>query len=84
MGVSFDKIAERIAGYSKRFYLLSYCSPARAGEHELTVEPVTAEGKRGTVSYRFTAAGFGPNCDPNRKPTFDVHHPRQGRGTDKR
>ncbi len=76
VGASFDRIAARIEGYSKRFYLLSYCSPARAGEHELKVEPFTADGKKGDVTYRFNATGFGPNCDPNRKPNFDIRHPR--------
>jgi hypothetical protein len=79
--VAFDKIAERIEGYSKRFYLLSYCSPARAGEHELRVEPITAEDKKGSLTYRFHADGFGPNCDPNRKPNFDIRHPGVGKGT---
>lgn len=79
VGAQFDQIAERIEGYSKRFYLLSYCSPARAGEHELTVEPFTPDGKSGTLRYRFNATGFGPNCDPNRRPSFSIHHPRLGR-----
>jgi hypothetical protein len=82
VGKSFDDIAARIEGYSKRFYLLSYCSPARAGEHELRVEPFTPDGKKGDVTYRFKADGFGPNCDPNRKPSFDIRHPRVGKGTD--
>jgi len=77
VGASFDKIAQRIEGYSKRFYLLSYCSPARAGEHELKIEPITSDGKRGEVTYRFKADGFQPNCDPNRKPAFDLRHPRR-------
>jgi hypothetical protein len=76
VGASFDKIAARIEGFSKRFYLLSYCSPARAGEHELTVEPFLSDGKKGSLTYRFKADGFGPNCDPNRKPNFDIRHPR--------
>ena len=25
---------------------------------------------------RSTPSGFGPNCDPNQRPAFDVHHPR--------
>jgi hypothetical protein len=76
VGNAFDQIAARIEGYSKRFYLLSYCSPARAGEHELRVEPFTTDGKSGSLTYRFDAHGFGPQCDPNRKPNFDVRHPR--------
>ena len=31
----FDEIATRIESASKRYYLLSYCSPSRAGEHEV-------------------------------------------------
>jgi hypothetical protein len=81
VGANFDKIAERIEGYSKRFYLLSYCSPARAGEHELKIEPVAPDGKKGHLTYSFKADGFGPNCDPNRKPNFDIRHPRTGKGT---
>jgi hypothetical protein len=79
VGVSFDQIAARIEGYSKRFYLLSYCSPARAGEHELKVVPVATDGRKGSLRYRFNADGFGPTCDPNRRPAFDVRHPKLGR-----
>ena len=70
---AFGEIAARIDAYAKSFYLLSYCSPARAGEHELRIEPVTPEGTSGSLSYRFSAAGFGPDCNPTRKPSFDVH-----------
>jgi hypothetical protein len=83
VGAEFDRIAARIEGYSKRFYLLSYCSPSRAGEHELRVEPVLADGKKGDITYRFNADGFTPECDPNRKPAFDLKHPKTGRGTGK-
>ncbi len=78
VGEAFDKVAAKIEGFSKRYYLLSYCSPARAGVHQLTVQPVNPEGLYGNVSYMFNADGFTPNCDPNRKPAFDVHHPRVG------
>jgi len=78
VGEEFDQIAAKIEGWSKRFYLLSYCSPARAGEHELTVEPFLPDGKKGSLTYRFKADGFQPNCDPNRKPNFDIRHPRKG------
>ena len=35
------------------------------------------------VQTTFTGAAtdFGPQCDPNRKPSFDVRHPRVGKGT---
>lgn len=71
----FDEIARRIEGFSKRYYLLSYCSPARAGEHDVEIEAIK-DGKRGRLKYRFKADGFGPNCDPNQKPAFDVRRPR--------
>ena len=71
----FDEIATRIESASKRYYLLSYCSPSRAGEHDVQIEAV-AQGTAGRLSYRFNATGFGPNCDPNQRPTFDVRHPR--------
>lgn len=75
IGAQFDRIAEKIEGFSKRFYLLSYCSPARAGKHTVTIEPYTADGLTGRLHYEFDATGFGPECDPNRKPAFDVRNP---------
>jgi hypothetical protein len=71
----FDEIGARIEAASRRYYLLSYCSPSRAGEHEVAIEAV-ARGTSGRMGYRFNATGFGPNCDPNQKPAFDVRHPR--------
>jgi von Willebrand factor type A domain len=71
----FDEIGARIEAASRRFYLLSYCSPSRAGEHEVEIE-ANAAGSSGRIAYRFNANGFGPNCDPKQRPSFDVHHPR--------
>lgn len=80
VGEAFDHVAAKIEGYSKRFYLLSYCSPARAGTHQLTVRPFTPDGQTGDLTYQFNADGFTPNCDPNRKPAFDIRNPRVGQG----
>src|SRR5690606_2178159 len=66
---AFEAISDRIIGLTKRFYLLSYCSPARAGEHEVTVEVNHGE-LSGKATYEFDATGFGPDCDPNRLPDF--------------
>lgn len=71
----FDEVAARIEGYSRRFYLLSYCSPSRAGKHEVQVE-ATKDGRSGRLSHQFDASGFAPHCDPNQKPAFNVHRPR--------
>lgn len=71
---AFDAIASRVEAYTKSFYLLSYCSPARAQEHDLKVE--TGGGlSKGDLTYHFDAAGFGPNCESNRMPKFDIRHP---------
>jgi len=72
----FDEISARIEAASKKYYLLSYCSPSRAGEHEVEIE-ANGAGSSGRLAYRFNANGFGPNCDPNTRPTFDLKHPRQ-------
>lgn len=81
---AFEVIGESIIGYTQRFYLLSYCSPARAGTHEVTIEAIHGE-RTGTVSYRFDATGFGPRCDPNKPPPFEIgkraRRPLRERGT---
>src|SRR6185436_577563 len=55
------QVGERVVQMTQRFYLLSYCSPARAGEHRVTVEAVTPEAS-GSLTYQFDATGFGPDC----------------------
>jgi len=77
----FDQAAARIEAYSRRYYLLGYCSPARAGEHDLRIE-ASAEGRSGSLQYRFRADGFGPDCDPKRPPAFNVKRPRSARPTE--
>ncbi len=77
---AFERIGERILNMTRRFYLLSYCSPARAGTHTVTVEAVT-EGGNGNISYEFDAEGFGPNCNPGQPPPFDTS---QGGATPRR
>ena len=68
---AFTDIGNRIIGFTQRYYLLSYCSPSRAGQHEVTIEAVTDNGS-GKLTYEFDAEGFGPGCDPNTPPPFDV------------
>jgi hypothetical protein len=75
---AFDKMAARIEAHMKRFYLLSYCTPARKGEHEVTIEAHRKEpSASGALEYKFNADGFGPppECDPNTPPAFDLKAP---------
>jgi hypothetical protein len=83
---AFRQVAARIVQMTQRFYLLSYCSPARAGTHRVTVQAVTPDAT-GELTYEFDASGFGPNCNPNAPPPFAVGNartartrPRQSRG----
>jgi hypothetical protein len=74
---AFDDIGAKIEARTKSYYLLSYCSPARAGKHEVRIEAVLkdAQGKNettGSLRTDFDATGFGPGCDPNAPPSFDV------------
>jgi von Willebrand factor type A domain len=70
---AFQTAADRIVGYTRSHYLLSYCSPARAGKHQVTVEAIAPDSaKRGRLTYEFDAAGFGPGCEPGTAPPFDM------------
>jgi hypothetical protein len=74
---AFDTIGARIEGQTKSYYLLSYCSPSRAGKHEVRIEAVHKEAdgkseKTGSVTSEFDAQGFTHGCDPNTPPHFDV------------
>jgi hypothetical protein len=80
---AFEDVAARIENHMKRFYLLSYCTPARSGDHSVRIVAKLTEeraGKKdrekgkGEVEYAFNADGFGPppECDPNREPSFSL------------
>jgi hypothetical protein len=74
---AFETIGKRIEQMTKSYYLLSYCTPARAGAHTVTVKGKhTEEGKKkeqtGSLETEFDAEGFDKGCDPNTKPNFDI------------
>lgn len=75
---AFEQVAQKIEAHTKRYYLLSYCTPARAGEHEVRIEAHERDEqgrtlRKGSLRYKFVADGFGPNCDPNTPPSFDIN-----------
>lgn len=73
---AFDTIASRIDAATKSYYLLSYCSPARAGKHKVKIEAVekdkSGSERTGSLESDFDATGFGTGCDPNQRPNFDI------------
>jgi hypothetical protein len=71
VSAAFDQVAAQMEAAAKKFYLLSYCSPSRAGAHTLRVEVSTQAGS-GSLSQEFNAEGFGPNCNPDAKPNFPI------------
>jgi hypothetical protein len=77
---SFERIAGQIEAHTKRFYLLSYCTPSRRGPHVVRIEADSQRVKgKGSLEYSFSADGFGPppSCDPERKPTFKLDDIRE-------
>src|SRR5262249_38795110 len=70
---AFDKVAARIEAHTHRFYLLSYCTPSRKGDHKVRIVAKSKDGS-GSLEYAFSASGFGPppDCDPERKPAFTL------------
>lgn len=74
--VAFDKIAKSIEDRTKSYYLLSYCSPSRAGAHKVKVEAIVKDEKgnerKGSAEQEFNANGFGQGCDPKQAPGFDI------------
>jgi von Willebrand factor type A domain len=75
---AFDHTAAKIEAHMKRFYLLSYCTPARKGDHEVEIVAHAKDPSgQGSLAYKFNADGFGPppDCDPNTPPTFDLKAP---------
>jgi von Willebrand factor type A domain-containing protein len=74
---TFDDVGANVQARTKSFYLLSYCSPSRAGKHEVRIEAVFKEGegqseKAGSLQSDFDATGFAPGCDPSTPPNFDL------------
>jgi hypothetical protein len=67
------KIADAIDERGRSFYLLSYCTASRGGQHrvhldvarEQTDEKGHVSVEHGSLSYTFHADGFGPGCTPN-------------------
>lgn len=74
---AFDEVALQIENLSRQYYLLSYCSPARAGDHELKVRVKRGRFLYGRAKFSFNAEDFSPNCDPQTTPRFEAPEDRR-------
>ena len=81
MSAPLNDVANAVDDDYFRNYLVSYCSPARAGKRDLRLEVSTrdAQGKEhvGSYSTEFDASGFGPGCNPLSSPRFVVAKPKE-------
>ncbi len=72
--IAFEDTASLVDGLREQYYLISYCSPSRAGTRSLsvTVSVPVAEGKDEKASFgaQFDAKGFSAGCDPQKVPTL--------------
>ncbi len=76
---AFRTVSDRIVVSTHRYHLLSYCSPARAGEHEVTIRAIDPNsGAKGRLRYMLDAKGFKRTCDPNRPPPFGASRRKRG------
>jgi hypothetical protein len=75
---AFGDVGAKVASRTKSYYLLSYCSPSRAGKHEVEIEATFRDPQKkdseevGNLKSDFDATSFAPGCDPKTPPTFDV------------
>ncbi len=74
--IAFQDAASAVAKLSEQYYLLSYCSPSRAGERQLRIEVSVpaAEGadERDTIETHFDSTGFTAGCNSSQPPRFVV------------
>lgn len=80
MSAPLNDIANAVDDELFRNYLVSYCSPSRAGQRDVKLEVTSrdAQGKQSVGSYSTVvdAEGFGPGCDPAATPRFVVTKPK--------
>jgi hypothetical protein len=64
---AFTDIGEKVKASAETDYLVSYCSPARAGSRTLQIT-LRQGDLEDDVSVAFNADGFGPGCSPMAPP----------------
>lgn len=72
--IAFEEAGMAALRLTGQYYLLSYCSPARAAERQLKVEvtvpSVKNEVETDSFVTSFDASGFAPGCNSSSPPRF--------------
>ena len=61
---AFERVSQRVAEYPRRAYLYAYCSPAVAGNHEVSIT-LAARTPRANATCNFSGTEFGENVACN-------------------
>jgi hypothetical protein len=86
--VAFEDAGGRVAAMHAKYYLVAYCSPARAGRRDVRIH-VTHEDKdkkarSGDTELEIDATGFVPGCRPDTTPRFEHPTDVEKRGVEAR
>jgi hypothetical protein len=78
--IAFEEAGSRVSAAHRKYYLIAYCSPARAGERRVRVEVSYTDGegneKSGDTTYELDATGFSAGCNPDTAPRFERPPPK--------
>jgi hypothetical protein len=83
--IAFTEAATRVLQTHGKYYVIAYCSPARAGQRSLRLEvkyvAKSGDERGGSVTHDFDATGFGPGCNPQTPPRFERAAPPSSAST---
>lgn len=65
---AFEQVGATLRAHAESTYVVSHCSPSRAGRHTLSIEVALENGRHGRVDIPFDASGFGGGCRPEDAP----------------
>ncbi len=79
VGGALDELEHDVDEVYRSSYLVSYCSPARAGERRFEVvvrlDGSAAKPREGSAEASFDASGFKAGCAPARSPNVAANRP---------
>lgn len=61
LATEFGRAAQLVKNNANSYYQLQYCSPKRAGSHDLRIEAIFGDA-RGSLDTKFSAEGFTGGC----------------------